>query len=123
MFIMQWPPTNWEDLAEPFNGLTDYSKQLFANQRYRENRSNSEYNLEFDVPGVPSESVTADVYDDNVLIVRGETDNRKYEFELSLPEDVDTDNVIDKVENGVFSLTFPIVEEEKSGPKSLRKAA
>lgn len=94
--------------------------------------SNKEYSLEFAAPGFKKEDFKVSV-DNDILNISAETrsekneDSKKFtrkEFSFnsfsrsfSLPENVNTDGIDAKYENGILNLSIPKKEESKNFPK------
>ncbi len=86
------------------------------------------YTLEADLPGVKREDIDLSVVD-NVVTVKGERKNGRethedgchvyerhygsFQRSFRLPEDVDTEKIEAKFENGVLRVTLPKAEEAK----------
>ena len=92
------------------------------------------YYIEVDLPGVSKDDINIDV-DDNTLTISGvrkvkeehkddsfykvESVYGKFERSFSLPEDVDTDKIEAKHENGVLEIKIPKVEKVEKAPKKI----
>jgi len=92
------------------------------------------YYIEVDLPGVKKENISIDVKD-NILTISGERvieDKRKddefYRVEsvygkfarsFTLPEDVDSDKIEAKAENGVLVVKIPKVQVVDKAPKKI----
>lgn len=80
------------------------------------------YNLSVDVPGVKAEDMTIKV-EANTLRVSGfrkrttsdgkSSEERKFDYRLTLGDDVDVDNISANLENGVLQLTAPKKKPEE----------
>jgi HSP20 family protein len=92
------------------------------------------YILSIEIPGVEEKDVSIDVYD-NTMTIRGE---KKQEVEekksnyyrversygsfqriISLPDDVDQDNISAGIKKGVLTITMPKTETEKNKGKTI----
>ncbi len=92
------------------------------------------YYIEVDLPGVKKEDVSIDI-NENIITISGERkleDERKddefyrvesiygqFERSFTLPDDVDTDNIEAKMENGVLSVKIPKVQVVEKAPKKI----
>ena len=92
------------------------------------------YYIEVDLPGVAKDDINIDV-DDNTLTISGvrkvkeehKEDNfykvesvyGKFERSFSLPEDVDSDKIEAKHNNGVLEIKIPKVEKVEKAPKKI----
>ncbi len=92
------------------------------------------YYIEVDLPGVSKDDINIDV-DDNTLTISGvrkvkeehkddsfykvESVYGKFERSFSLPEDVDTDKIEAKHNNGVLEIKIPKVEKVEKAPKKI----
>ncbi len=92
------------------------------------------YYIEVDLPGVKKEDININV-EDNTLTISGERkieqehkeDNfykvesvyGKFERSFTLPEDVDTDKIEAKSENGVLEIKIPKVAKVEKTPKKI----
>ena len=92
------------------------------------------YYIEVDLPGVSKDDINIDV-DDNTLTISGvrkvkeehKEDNfykvesvyGKFERSFSLPEDVDTDKIEAKHNNGVLEIKIPKIEKVEKAPKKI----
>jgi len=90
------------------------------------------YTLSLAIPGVAKEDVSINI-EKNKLTIKSEveenTDTKyrlrefnyaKFERAFTLSDDVDTDNISAKFENGVLTISIPTVEE--AGPKKVEIA-
>ena len=66
-------------------------------------RSESGYDVEIPVPGFRPEDVDI-TYQDGVVTVSGRSERRTFTRSLSLPDDVDEENIEAHVEHGVLTL-------------------
>ncbi len=92
------------------------------------------YYIEVDLPGVSKDDINIDV-DDNTLTISGvrkvkeehkddsfykvESVYGKFERSFSLPEDVDTDKIEAKHNNGVLEIKIPKIEKVEKAPKKI----
>ncbi len=92
------------------------------------------YYIEVDLPGVKKEDININV-EDNTLTISGERkiekehkeDNfykvesvyGKFERSFTLPEDVDTDKIEAKSEDGVLEIKIPKVAKVEKAPKKI----
>lgn len=118
------------------NWLEKEFGQLFPAVNIKE--SNKDFSLEFAVPGFKKEDFKVTVEND-VLNISAETkeekneENKKFtrkEFSynsfsrsFSLPENVNTEHIDAKYENGILNLSIPKKEESKTLPKKDIKVA
>jgi HSP20 family protein len=79
-------------------------------------RTDRGYAVEIPVPGFKPDQINVTV-DDRTLTVRGESERRKFTRALLLPEEIDTDNIEAKVENGLLTLTLNV--HPKAQPKKI----
>ena len=78
--------------------------------------------MSFDVPGVSSQDMSIQI-DDKVLHVKGgrkvksddgkEVTERKFEYRMTIADNVDLDNITANLENGVLHVTVPKKQIEK----------
>ncbi len=92
------------------------------------------YYIEVDLPGVKKEDVSIDV-NENVITISGERkveEERKddefyrvesvygkFERSFTLPDDVDTDNIEAKMNDGVLTVKIPKVQVVDKAPKKI----
>jgi HSP20 family protein len=92
------------------------------------------YYIEVELPGVKKEDISIDVNED-VLTISGERKIKdeqkdenfykvesaygKFERSFNLPEDVDTDKIEAKTENGVLEIKIPKVQKVEKKPKKI----
>ncbi len=92
------------------------------------------YYIEVDLPGVSKDDINIDV-NDNTLTISGvrkvkeehkddsfykvESVYGKFERSFSLPEDVDTDKIEAKHNNGVLEIKIPKIEKVEKAPKKI----
>lgn len=123
--------------TDPFRELDRLSQQFFGTNGTATRpaampmdayRSGEEYVVQFDLPGVPADSIDLDV-ERNVLTVKAE---RKHEFgeqvdvqvaerprgvfsrQLFLGDSLDTDKIEANYDAGVLTLRIPIAERAKA---------
>jgi HSP20 family protein len=102
------------------------------------NETSKEFNLEFAAPGFKKDDFKVNI-DDNVLTISAETKSEKNEEtkkytrkeysynsftrSFTLPENVNTENIDAKYDNGILKLSVPKKEETKALPKKEIKVA
>lgn len=72
---------------------------------YKITDSDKEYKFEFDVAGVPKDKVDVNV-DNFLLTVEAKNKDRYYKYSVHLAEDVNTEQVTAKVEDGILTVTI-----------------
>lgn len=128
-----------EELREQFSKLLN-NQEAKANDvafipTVNTREADDAYYIEVDLPGVSKDDINIDV-DDNTLTISGvrkvkeehKEDNfykvesvyGKFERSFSLPEDVDTDKIEAKHNNGVLEIKIPKVEKVEKAPKKIK---
>lgn len=89
---------------------------------YQVDENEKTYTLSFDVPGVSSRDMTIQI-DNNALHVKGgrkvqsddgkEVTERKFEYRMTIGDNVDLENITANLENGVLHVTAPKKQVEK----------
>ena len=121
--------------TDPFRDLDRLTQQLFAPQGRLAQlsampmdawREGDTFHVEFDLPGVTRDSIDIDA-ESNVVTVKAERPTRASDAELLaserprgvfsrqlvLGDNLDTERIEAAYENGVLTLTIPIVEQAK----------
>ena len=121
--------------TDPFRELDRLTQQLFAPQGRLAQlaampmdawRDGDSFHVEFDLPGVDRDSIDIDA-ESNVVTIKAERPNRASDAELIaaerprgvfsrqlvLGDNLDTEHVQAAYDNGVLTLTIPIVEQAK----------
>jgi HSP20 family protein len=80
-------------------------------------RTEKGYIVEVPVPGFRTEEINITV-EESRLTVAGESERRKFTRTLVLPEEIDTDNIEAKVENGLLTLALNL--NPKAQPKKVQ---
>lgn len=120
--------------TDPFRELDRLTEQVFGNASSRPTtmpmeawREDSEFVVEFDLPGVDPETIDVDV-ERNVLTVKAERKSHRpdraevvaaerpsgtFGRELILGDALDTGNVTANYADGVLTLRIPVAEQAK----------
>ncbi len=127
---------SFEQLSRTFNALEDQElqKDIQFIPAVNTREGDDAYYIEVDLPGVKKEDINIDVHD-NILTVSGERkleEERKddefyrvesfygkFERSFTLPEDVDSDKIEAKDENGVLLITIPKAQQVDKAPKKI----
>ncbi len=132
------PFAELEELREQFSKLlnTQESKprDIAFIPTVNTREASDAYYIEVDLPGVSKDAINIDV-DDNTLTISGvrkvkeehkedsfykvESLYGKFERSFSLPEDVDSDKIEAKHNNGVLEIKIPKVEKVEQAPKKI----
>ena len=80
------------------------------------NKTENGYTVEIPVAGYKPEQIDVTL-DQNVLTVAGKTEKRQFTRALVLPEEIDTENIGAKVEDGLLTLSFSF--HPKAQPKKI----
>jgi len=123
------------------NWLPSVFNDFFGNEWMESNRSVPAVNIqqnddsflvEVAAPGMTKEDCNVRVDDDNNLVIsfekKNETEEKnkkgtylrrefsytQFQRTMILPDNVDKENIKAKVENGVLSVTIPVVKQEKN---------
>jgi len=144
MLITRFDPfrefANLQERMEYFNRLfnniesSDDSKRVDFIPSVNTREADDAYYIEVDLPGVKKENISIDVKD-NILTISGERvveekrkDDEFYRVEsvygkfarsFTLPEDVDSDKIEAKAENGVLVVKIPKVQVVDKAPKKI----
>jgi HSP20 family molecular chaperone IbpA len=101
---------------DPFrNFFTNYGQVVGLHVNRRDNG----YTVEIPAAGFKPEEISVTL-DDGVLTVTGQNDKRQFTRSLLLPEEIDSDNIQAKVENGLLTLTLNM--HPKAQPKKIEVA-
>ncbi|MBV8244948.1 MAG: Hsp20/alpha crystallin family protein [Candidatus Eremiobacteraeota bacterium] len=98
---------------DPFRNFTTNASQLSGMEI---TRNESGFVVEVAVPGFRPEDLDVTV-ESEVLAITGKTEKRSFTRSLVLPEEIDTENIGAKVENGLLTLTLAFVP--KVAPKKI----
>ncbi len=79
-------------------------------------RTDTGYEVEMPVAGFTPEQIEVSV-DDGVLTASGKNEKRSFRRSVVLPEEIDTDSIEAKVENGLLTLTLKL--HPKAQPKRI----
>lgn len=127
---------SFEQLSRTFNALEDQElqKDIQFIPAVNTREGDDAYYIEVDLPGVKKEDINIDVHD-NILTVSGERKIEKerkddefyrvesfygkFERSFTLPEDVDSDKIEAKDENGVLLITIPKAQQVDKAPKKI----
>jgi HSP20 family protein len=69
-------------------------------------RTDNGYEIDMPVAGFRAEDISVSVEDD-VLTISGQNDRRRFTRSMTLPDEVDTDRIDARVENGMLTLMLP----------------
>ncbi len=69
-------------------------------------RTDNGYEIDMPVAGFRPEDISVTVEDD-VLSISGQNDKRRFTRSMTLPDEVDTDSIDARVENGMLTLILP----------------
>ena len=127
---------SFEQMSRVMNSLEEgrIEKDLAFIPAVNTREGDDAYYIEVDLPGVKKEDINIDVHD-NILTVNGERkleEERKddefyrveslygkFERSFTLPEDVDSDKIEAKDENGVLLITIPKAQQVDKAPKKI----
>ena len=132
------PFAELEELREQFSKLLNVQESKPSDIAFiptvNTREADDAYYIEVDLPGVAKDDINIDV-DDNTLTISGvrkvkeehKEDNfykvesvyGKFERSFSLPEDVDSDKIEAKHNNGVLEIKIPKVEKVEKAPKKI----
>ncbi|MBC5801349.1 MAG: Hsp20/alpha crystallin family protein [Candidatus Eremiobacteraeota bacterium] len=103
-------PAQGEGRAAPWTPFRDlFGFDPFQNLRsnwafdYDVSRTETGYQVEVPVPGYKPDQIDV-TFKDGVLSVNGKTDRRTFSRSFTVPEDVDTERISARVENGMLLL-------------------
>jgi HSP20 family molecular chaperone IbpA len=99
---------------DPFRGLFGGNWQHMLGIDV--NRREDGFDVEMPVPGFRPEDLDIS-YQDGVLTVTGRNDRRNFTRSLSVPDDIDEDNIQARVENGMLILSLK--QHPKRQPKRI----
>jgi HSP20 family protein len=99
---------------DPFRGLFGGNWQQMLGMDV--NRREDGYDVELPVPGFRPEDLEIS-YQDGVLTVTGRNERRNFTRSLTLPDDIDEDNIQARVEHGMLILTLK--QHPKRQPKRI----
>ncbi len=74
------------------------------------------YTVEVPVAGFKPDEIEVTL-EENVLTVQGKSERRQFTRSLLLPDEIDGDNIVAKVENGLLTLTLNV--HPKTEPKKI----
>ena len=98
---------------EPFsNTYANYSRT----QGIEVTKTEGGYSVELPVAGFKPEHINVTL-EDNVLTVAGANEKRSFTRSLLVPEEIDQENIVAKVEHGMLSLTLAL--QPKAQPKKI----
>ena len=132
------PFAELEELREQFSKLLNVQESKANNIAFiptvNTREADNAYYIEVDLPGVSKDDINIDV-DDNTLTISGvrkvkeehkddsfykiESVYGKFERSFSLPEDVNSDKIEAKHNNGVLEIKIPKVEKVEKTPKKI----
>ena len=144
MMITRFDPfkefANLQERMEYFNRVLNGNSESEARSKIdfiptvNTREADDAYYIEIDLPGVKKENVSIDV-NDNIITISGERkvdDERKnnefyrvesiygkFERSFTLPDDVDTDKIEAKMENGVLIVKIPKMQVVDKAPKKI----
>ena len=81
------------------------------------NRTDAGYTVEIPVAGVKPDQIDVTL-ENGLLSVVGKTDKRSFTRTLLLPDEIDPDNVVARVEHGLLTLTLNV--HPKAQPKKIQ---
>ncbi len=128
---------SFEQVSRAFNALEEgeLPKDLQFVPAVNTREGDKAYYIEVDLPGVKKEDIKIDVHD-NILTVSGERKIKeerkdddfyrveslygKFERSFTLPDDVDSDKIEAKDENGVLLITIPKAVKVDKGPRKIK---
>jgi HSP20 family molecular chaperone IbpA len=79
-------------------------------------RTESGYTVEIPVPGYKPAEIGV-TFENGVLSVAGKSEKRSFTRTLLVPDEIDSDNIAAKVENGMLTLTLSV--HPKAQPKKI----
>ena len=132
------PFAELEELREQFSKLLNVQESKANNIAFiptvNTREADDAYYIEVDLPGVSKDDINIDV-NDNTLTISGvrkvkeehkddsfykvESVYGKFERSFSLPEDVNSDKIEAKHNNGVLEIKIPKVEKVEKTPKKI----
>lgn len=113
-------------------GTATSNKSFWRHPGYEVHQDDKNYVVSVDVPGVRPEDMNVDV-EDNTLRVHGGRKTRtqdglvsesKFDYRLSMGEQVDMDKLTAHLDHGVLSLTAPkiVLDNKRKSPRSIQIA-
>ena len=81
------------------------------------NRTDAGYTVEIPVAGFKPDQIDVTL-ENGLLSVVGKTDKRSFTRTLLLPDEIDPDNVVARVEHGLLTLTLNV--HPKAQPKKIQ---
>lgn len=87
--------------------------------------TDEDYKIQLAVPGLTKDDVKISI-DDSVISIshdKKETDDKTYYFtssfkkQYSLPDDINDNDIISKMENGILEITIPRVQKRKQSER------
>jgi HSP20 family protein len=116
--------------------LANMNMQMMFNPKVDITSNENEYTITCEVPGLEEKDIKLDVSNNGLLTISGEkrqenSDTRQdvhctecsygaFERSLSLPEDVDVENIEANFRNGVLTITCPRNESAKQSRRQIR---
>ena len=108
-------------------GARDSDRQFWRHPGYEVHEDDKNYMVSVDVPGVRAEDMKIDVKD-NMLHVsggrkikkNGEVSESKFDYRLSMGENVDLDKLTANLDSGVLQLMAPKKEPEKPKARTIQ---
>lgn len=98
---------------EPFsNTYANYSRT----QGLDVTKTDGGYTVELAVAGFKPDQINVTL-EDNVLTIAGQSEKRSFTRSLLLPEEIDQENIVAKVEHGLLTLTLNL--QPKAQPKKI----
>jgi len=108
---------NVNDLFEDICTLVGYPvERLLKSSRVRIDRGDEAFTARVELPGYTKEQVDVVIKDKILEIQTKETDDENLEdfsYRASIPSGIDVENVSAKLENGVLTIIFPLVEKKE----------
>ena len=94
---------------------------------YQVHEDNNMYTVSVDVPGVRAEDMNIKIEDSNVLHLSGRKiqdgknfSERKFEYRMTLGDDVQVDKISANLADGVLKLTVPKMEVKKPEARTIQ---
>lgn len=118
------PFSIFKDFEKEFNGLVGKPVVGGVDRRMESRETDHAWLLAFDLPGVKAKDLSIEV-EDGILHLKGTRSNifdsevhgSPFTRQIRLPEDVDSDKIDAKLEDGVLALTLN--KQEKAKPKKI----
>jgi HSP20 family protein len=102
---------------DPFRGLFNSSNWGFGTEI---TRTDTGYEIEIPAPGYAASQIEVTV-EDGVLTAQGKNEKRSFRRSIMLPEEIDTDQIDAKVENGLLTVALKL--HPKAQPKKIEVKA